>query len=378
MADTADDRPVFEIELTGPDGRPTRTPTRTPTGPRRSSGRPLRTSVGALIGVAGLLAIGVAIAPSLVTDPGDDESSVTATTVPVLPTLPRPVESGTAFETDTTIERGTNPVFEALEPPRTALSGGWIVDLESPRHTTGYTVGSFVLSERSVDALDDDLPRRSTTDHVVGADGFRQRVVITNDPSTRRWRLDIALRLEGRTTTASIVVDLATDVVWLPVGDDEWTTLPGEELARRAGVDSVGEFVRRLQLGPLRSDTRPLWSGITSAGLVEYPGEDDPLAEWTVTIDAGDVPFWSRYALGPLAEAAPLPDSTPVEFTAYVTSTGVLRRVTAETDFGATTERIDHHVVVLDDPVRIDVPIDVPTPGPVPVEPGAPDTTDGL
>ncbi|MGA1074179.1 MAG: hypothetical protein ACO307_03465 [Ilumatobacteraceae bacterium] len=366
-----DDRPVFEIELSGPDGRPDVR--------HEAASRPARSAASTWFAVGGVAAV-IAIFAVIIADSSDETSTpIAATTVPVLPTLPppddiaaRPDPSGTDPSGNSTSR--TSTVYKSIEPPRAALSGGQIVELESPRHTTGFTVGSFVFSERSVDALDDDLPRRSTTDHVVGIDGFRQRVVVTNDPSTGRYRIDLALRLDGRTTTASILIDLLTDTVWLPVRDDEWTTLSGRELARRVGVDSLADYLRRLQLGPLRSDTRPEWSSGRSIGLVEYPGEDDPLAEWIITVDAGEVPFWSRYALGPLAEAAPLPDSTPVDFSAYVTSTGVLRRVTAETEFGATTERIDHLVVVLDEPVVIDIPApDAERRGP-----DAPDTTDQL
>jgi hypothetical protein len=368
-----DDRPVFEIELTGPAGRPDTS------GCDDAATRPVRSTTSTWFAI-GAVAVGIVIGAVIVADSSDETSGpIAATTVPVLPTLPPPDDvatrpSPTGTSPTGTSPTGTSPVYTSIEPPRTALSGDSIVDLASPRHVGGFSVGSFVLSDRTVDALDDDVPRRSTTDHVVGVDGFRQRVVIINDPSTGRYRIDLALRLDGRTTTASIIVDLLTDTVWLPVRDDEWTTLSGSELARRVGVDSLADYLRRLQLGPLRSDTRPEWSSVRSVGLVEYPGEDDPLAEWTVTVDAGDVPFWSRYALGPLAEAAPLPDSTLVDFTAYVTSTGVLRRVTAETEFGATTERIDHLVVVLDEPVTIDIPT------PVADRRGsdAPDTTDQL
>lgn len=373
----SDDRPVFEIELIGPDGHPTSGPASAPT---PSDGRSVRTRRASLAAAFGAGVIGILIASAVIADDdptGSSTSASVSTTLPVLPTLPRLDELRATDESDPASSAGT--VYKSIRPPRTALSGEPIVDLPTPLHTGGFTVGSFILSDRTVGSLDDALPRRSTTDHVVGADGYRQRVVITNDPTSGRYRLDLVLRLDGRTTTGSIVIDLVDDVVWLPVGTDEWTTVPGDELARRVGYTSMADYVRRLQLGPLRSDTRADWSDVRSNGLVEYPGEDEPLAEWTVTMDAGDVPVWSRYALGPLAEAAPLPDTAPVAFTAYVTSTGVLRRVTAEIEFGATIERVDHRIDLLTQPMRIDLPGPDPgMTGTTTPETSAPDTGDQL
>jgi hypothetical protein len=308
------------------------------------------TGLSALAGIA----LGLVVAVVLLTAGADDDPPATtldpdelsdAITVP--PTLtPRP--EPTAATTPPTSEPTSAP-----GPERVAAS---VATLPARTDADRVPVDGFLLSDGSLAALDTPLPRRSVTDYVVGADGFEQTVTITNDPSTARYLLEFEL---GR-ATQRVVVDLIGGLTYLQPdntgdGSSEWVTIPNDEVAANTGAPDMATFLRNLQLGPIRSDTRGGWELVQANGLVDTTG--DELREWVVVLDATAVPEWARYAFGPSSEAAPLPADTDVGFAVYVAADGSIRRVTGSAEFGSTSQRIAHRIEELDVAPVIELPV---------------------
>lgn len=349
---------IVEVPLAGDES-----PSSGPIGaPRPPADRRRVTGLSALAGVV----IGIVVAVVVVSAGGDDEPPSTtldpdelSSAITVPPTL-APVTEPTLPPVPG--ERAPADVGDADGGPVTDLAvvAASVATLPSRVELDLQPPDGFRLSDGSVAALEAPLPRRSVTEYVVGVDGFEQVVTISNDPETGRYLLEFDFGGEVQ----SVIVDLVGGTTYLEELPGEWATIANEEVAANTGAPDLATFLRNLQLGPIRSDTRPAWELIRANGLVETPDGED-LREWIVVLDAAAVPEWARYAFGPGSEAAPLPDNTWVGYAVYVARDGGIRRVTGSAEFGVTSQRIVHRIDVLDDPPAIDLPLVEPTVPPV-------------
>lgn len=333
--------PAFEILLSGDTPSAATDPDRPPPDWRK------------LVAVSGLagVAIGVVVVVILLSSASEGQPAATtlapdelASALTVPPTL-TPVT-----EPAVTLPGGPAPTF-ATEPEVVAAT----VEILTSREPDRTGRAGFRLSDGSLAALDAPLPRRSVTEQIVGVDGFEQTVTITNDPATGRYLLEIDFGVGVQ----RIVVDLPGGLTYVAGDDDTWATIPNEEIATSAGAPDMATFLRTMQLGPLRSDTRDAWALVQVNGLVgDTP--DEALGEHVVVIDAAAVPEWARYAFGPQGEA-PQSDDVLVGYAVYVAEDGSIRRVTGSTPYGATTQRVVHRIDDLDAPPEIDLPVVEPS-----------------
>lgn len=338
--------PIVEIPLAG-DGEAPADPAR----PDRPA--PNWRKVTGLSALAGVL-VGIAVAVVIATG-GDDETPPETTLDPddlssaitVPPTL-TPVTDPSA-----TLPPTPGDGAPSVEPPTDVELVADSVDTLPPQAGTIPQPDTFRLSDGSLAALDAETARRSITDYVVGVDGFEQTVTITNDPTTGRYLLEFDFGGE----VEPVVVDLPGGLTYLrpEAGADEWATIPNDEVADNTGAPDMETFLRNLQLGPIRSDTRDAWELVRRNGLVDTSGSED-LTEWIVVLDAAAVPEWARYAFGPGAEAAPLPSNTKIGYAVYVSRDGSIRRVSGSAEFGVTSQRIVHRIEELDVPPTIELP----------------------
>ena len=312
------------------------------------------TAISALAGVALGLAVAIVVLtagadddpPEATLDP--DELSDAITVPPTLTPMTAPL---------TTEPTSTGPAT----PPASRQPGAMVFDLDLvaasvetlPARPDADVEPSdgFGLSDGSLAALDAPLARRSVTDHVVGVDGFEQTVTITNEPTTGRYEIEFDIG----DATQRVVIDLLGGLTYVPAGSSGWQTFPNDEIAASVGATDMATFLRNLQLGPIRSDTRNDWELVQSNGIVDAAGEE--LREHVVVLDATAVPEWSRYAFGPNSEAAPLPGNTKVGFAVYVASDGSIRRISGSAEYGSTIQRIVHHIEKLDTPTMIELPV---------------------
>lgn len=359
--------PVVEIPLAG-DAAPTE-----PHGGDRPA--PNRRTVAGWSVLAGVV---VAIVVAVVVSTGGDEEASTPTTLD-------PDELASAITVPPTLTPVTDPPVtlpavpgqppaDAEPPTDVALVAGSVETLP-PLTGTVPQPDTFRLSDGSLAALDAPLARRSVTEYVVGVDGFEQTVTITNDPTTGRYLLEFDFGGE----VEPVIIDLIGGLTYVRADAEveEWVTIPNDEVAANTGAPDMATFVRNLQLGPIRSDTRDAWQLVRSNGLVETPGPDD-LREWIVVLDAAAVPEWARYAFGPGSEAAPLASNTKIGYAVYVGRDGSIHRVSGSSEFGVTSQRIVHTIEELDDPPVIELPTSEPSTGePSTGEPstGEPSTT---
>ncbi|MFP5486895.1 MAG: hypothetical protein ACLGHQ_01125, partial [Acidimicrobiia bacterium] len=296
--------------------------------------------------------------PDATVDPDDLASALTVP--PTLTPVTEPVVTLPPYP-GAPIERGLD------EPSLVAAS------VETLPPLTGTTIpqpDTFRLSDGSLAALDAPLARRSVTDHMIGVDGFDQTVTITNDPSTGRYLLEV----DTGTANEQVTIDVQGGLTYVEVAPGEWVTEANDVIAERIGAPDLATFLRDLQLGPIRSDTRDAWTLVQQNGIVAG-GRGEPLGEWVVVLDAAAVPEWARYAFGPTGDAPPVPGTTPVGFAVYVGANGAIRRVTGSTEYGATEQRIVHRIEELDEPPVIELP-DVATEPPV-TEPPVTEPVDG-
>lgn len=348
-AGPARDRPVgesrTEVPLAGPD--PTRPEPADPAGLGREA--PNWRKIVGLSALAGAV-LGIVVAVIMLGGRDDDRDQPAATT--------DPDDLSAAIAVPATLTPVTEPPATTLAGPRRGATGlteaarvaASVVTL-APEPGVDAEVGSgFRLSGGSLAALDSPLARRSVTDHVVGADGYLQKVTITNDPATGRYLLEV--ERDGEIET--VVTDLPGGVTYVEIQPGEWTTIPNQDVADAFGLVDMATFLRAMQLGPIRSDLHDSWELAEANSLVDSGGEK--LREWIVVLDAAAVPEWARYALGPGGEAAPLPGNTPIGYAVYVAEDGSIRRVSGSAEFGATTQRIVHEIVELDSPPVIELP----------------------
>ena len=306
------------------------------------------TGISALAGIV----LGLAVAIVVLTASSDD--------VPPVTTLD-PDELSDAITVPPTLTPVTEPaVVVPATPLASAPSGALSTDLDLVAASVETLPGrpdadvepdGFRLSDGSLAALDTPLARQSVTDYVVGVDGFEQTVTITNDPATGRYLIEFDLG----DATQHVVIDLLGGLTYLESPPGEWWTTPNDEIAASAGATDMATFVRNLQLGPIRSDTRDAWERVLQNGIVDAPGEG--LREYVVVLDATAVPEWARYAFGPGGDAAPLPGNTKVGFAVYVAADGSIRSVSGAAEYGATSQRIVHHIEELDTPPVIELPV---------------------
>lgn len=331
--------PVVEVPLDGQGDATSR-----PSGP--GDPRPNWRKVAGLSALAGIV-LGIAVSVAVLSS-DDDAQPPTATvhpdelaaTITVPPTL--------TPDSSATVPAASAPTpTVATDVERVAAS----VETLPVRREVAEQRG-FFLSDGSLAALDTPLPRRSVTEYVVGVDGFEQTVTITNDPATRRYLLE--LEVGGEPQRA--IVDLAGGLTHAESAPGEWIAIPNDELAANAGAADMATFVRNLQLGPIRSDTRQAWELVRANAFVEVPDGTDDVREWIVVLDAAAVPEWARYAFGPASEAAPLPSDTKIGFAVYVAEDGSIRRVSGSAEFGATSQRVVHRIDELDAAPVIELP----------------------
>jgi hypothetical protein len=319
--------PVVEVPLAGPDG-PEPEAIGHPTTGRRTTG------VAAMVGLVVGLVLGV-VGTILWSD--DEPSSVAPTTteddpatITVPPTLPPITEPPTPQE----LFADTVVTLPSLDVDMATISAG------------------YELSDDSLAALDETRPRRSVTEYEVGAGGFEQTVTITNDPTTGRYLLEFDFGGPAQ----RVVIDIEGGTTYVSDPGGIWSAIPNDEVIAGTGFEDMATFVRRLQLGPIRSDTRDAWRFVRANTLVETAAGTDALREHVVVLDAAAVPEWARYAFGPAGEAPPIADGGLVGFAVYVTATGEIRQVIGSGAYGATTQRIVHRIEALAEPPTIDLP----------------------
>ena len=346
------DLPAFEVPLSGDDaGDPSDGgEERPPTNWRKVAG------LSSLAGVA----LGIVASVVILTGGGDDDEDTAPTTtldpdelsasITVPPTLP-PFSTTPVDDEPTATTSQTRALFD---PEDVAASVATLPPLPGdPNDIVGYQ-----LSDGTMSGLDADVPRRSVTEYAVGLDGFEQVVTITNDDLGR-----YLLEFDYGRDQQGVIVDLPGGRTYAQIEDSRWTVLDNDDIAQASDVPDMATFVRNLQLGPLRSDTRDEWVSVTPGPLVA--GDDgETWREHVVVLAADAVPEWARYVLGPDGEAAPFPDGAAVGFAAYLNEGGALRRVTGSAEFGSTEQRIVHTIEVLDEAPAIDLPdpelVDVP------------------
>lgn len=312
------------------------------------------TPAGLLIALMALVAVTLAVVSAVLFDDGagappvatiDPDELAAAITVP--PTLaPRPVETSPAATPAT-----ATPAPEEGGLDRARLVAASVETLPPLTGTTVPQPDTFRLSDGSLTALDAPVARRSVTDHTIGAAGFNQTVTIINDPTAGRYRIDLVSGAQS----VRVIVDVPGGTTYIETAPDDWATEPNDVIAERTGAPDIETFLRNLQLGPIRSDTRDAWTLVQDNPLVAGT-RGEPQREWLVVIDASAVPEWARYAFGPGADAAPLPLSTLIGYAVYVGPNGSIRRVTGETEYGATVQRIIHRIDELDEPPVIELP----------------------
>lgn len=338
--------PVVEVPLDG-EGGATSGPSR-PGDPRPDWRKVV--GLSALGGIALGIAVSVAVLssdddaapPTTTVDP--DELAATITVPPTLtpatvPAVTLPAVPGASAPT-LTVQTDVERVAASVET------------LPARRDTAAEPREGFGLSDSSLAALDTPLPRRSVTQYVVGVDGFEQTVTITNDPATERYLLELDVGGEPQRA----IVDLAGGLTHAESAPGEWVAIPNDELAANAGAADMATFLRNLQLGPIRSDTRDAWELVRASSFVEVPDGAADLREWIVVLDAAAVPEWARYAFGPGSEAAPLPSDTKIGFAVYVAEDGSIRRVSGSAEFGATNQRVVHRIEELGAAPVIELP----------------------
>lgn len=294
--------------------------------------------------------------PATTLDPDELASAITVppTLTPVTePTVTLPPAPGT-------------PTGPSLDEP--ALVAASVATLPPLTGTTVPQLDTFRLSDGSLAALDTPAPRRSVTDHKIGVDGFDQTVTITNDPTSGRYLLE---RVAGGLRD-HLIIDIPGGLTYVEVAPDQWVTESNDAIAAQVGSPDMATFLRKLQLGPIRSDTRDAWTLLQDNALVEA-ADRELVREWVVVLDATSVPEWARYVFGPGGEAAPIPSDTLVGYAVYVSPNGTIRQVSGATAYGATEQRIVHRIEELDEPLAIELP-DVPTEPALgePVSPPAP------
>lgn len=372
--------PQFEIPLAG-DG-PLRDRHHEGGGDDTSNGSARRPDWRRLTGgsaVAGVV-LGIVVATVLLTSGDDEGGDPTATTVgldDLASALTVPPTLTPVTEPAVTLPRYPGAPVER-DPGDPGVVAASVETLPPLPLDPTIPPDAFRLSDGSLAALDAAVAWRSTTDHTIGVDGFEQTIAITNDPGTERYLIELG---PGGETVQSFVVDLRGGFTYAEVEPGEWATESNESIAERAGAPDMATFLRNLQLGPIRSDTREAWTLVQSSALVEGPGPE-PWREWIVVLDAAAVPEWARYAFGPTGDAPPLPGGTLVGYAVYVDEGGSIRGVNGATAYGATTQRTVHRIEQLDEAPVIDLPVlDEPAREPIgePVTPpdarSAPSTT---
>ena len=351
--DVGDRSPAGEL---GRDGPNTSGPTHdiaTPSPSRRPPRRVGQRGIAALSGLVGL-ALGVTgttlvfrlssgdVGPDAADLPAASTDSITVppTLAPVLDPTDRDISTG-------------EPEDSAGRSPQEVVAATVITLAPRPDVELDAVSAGYLLSDGSLAELDTPRSRRSVTEYVAGSGGFRQTVTITNDPTTQRYRLDF----DFGGPVQRVVVDLIGDATYVSDGSGNWSVVPNDEVVDGTDAPDMATFLRRLQLGPIRSDTADRWMLTRPNPLVDPPEGGDALREYIVVMEADAVPEWARYALGPSSEAPPVGKGTLIGFAVYVSADGSIRIVTGSSDFGTTTERITHRIEMLDEPPEIDLPM---------------------
>lgn len=363
MTERASDVPHVEIVLDGDDRDHDRDQPDRPHEPgARRFGAP--TPAGLVLALMALAAVTLAVVAAVLVGDGagappvatiDPDELAAAITVP--PTLaPRPVETSSPSTPGPSTPAPSTPAPSTPAPEAGRLDRARLVaaSVETLPPLTGTTVpqpDTFRLSDGSLTALDAPVARRSVTEHTIGAAGFSQTVTIINDPTTGRYEIELASG--GR--SVRVIVDVPGGTTFIETTPDDWATEPNDVIAARTGAPDIDTLLRSLQLGPIRSDTRDAWTLVQDSPLVAG-ARGEPQREWLVVIDASAVPEWARYAFGPVGDAAPLPLSTLIGYAVYVGPNGSIRRVTGETEYGATVQRIVHRIDDLVEPPVIELP----------------------
>ena len=300
----------------------------------------------AVAGAVGVV-VGVGVAFGTLASDADDAPP---------PTTLDPAELGAALTVPPTLTPVTQP--EVTLPP---YPGAPVVkDLDDPAAVADSVVTlpsrraapptGFELSAASLAALDAPVPRRSVTEHVVGVDGFEQTVTITSDPDRGRYLIE----LDVGAAVQRFVVDVPGGVMYVADADGSWVAVPTDGVG--ADAPDIETFLRNMQLGPIRTDTRDRWALARANGIVD---DADGLREWVVVLDAAAAPEWSRYAFGPQAEAPPSDDAL-VGYTVYVDAGGAIRRLSGSVAYGTTTQRVVHRIEELPVAPDIELPVIVP------------------
>lgn len=304
------------------------------------------TGLGIAIGVIVLTSGSESDAEPPTTGPSDPagEPADRITTPPTLAplgTLPRP-----EITTAPTLDDGPlatssqdRTLFDTVEPP----------EYPGARDVTPSELDRYDLAT-AVTGLAEDLPRRSETQLELGRAGFVLDVTIERDPARNRYRLTFGFR--GRTEVA--IVDNATGSTYVDPGTDDWQIVANEEIIADSSATTVNEYFDRLLLGPIRPGT---WNeAATSEGGVVVVDDVGPARRFDVAVSGDLVPEWQLYEFGPVNEFTAADRPSSLDYAVYVDDLGRVAQVNGVASVGTVAQLVQHRLVHLDEPVRIDLP----------------------
>lgn len=209
----------------------------------------------------------------------------------------------------------------------------------------------------AVVGFDGDVPRRSTTNVVLGQGGFELDAVILRDPVSDRYEIEI--EVGGRPERA--IVDVETRTIYLSGDGERWFAHTMAPDVDRSGPLPLGELYRMLLDGPLRADTI-FDAEVVRTGTVELDAGRRAQA-FRVALPAAEIPLWRLYHFAPAAEFDPADLPTSMVYDVYINDdTQVLVGLSA---IGNVAQLVQHRVELLPERVGIELPdagsIDPPT-----------------
>ncbi len=340
------DAVVVDVPLTGDDDatRP------------RGDDEPPTTHWRRLVGVA--LAAGVALGVVVASvrlatgDGGDDadstptgEQGVVAITTPPtlrpLETLPPPASiaaDGEAANGPFTRPASPEPVVVPTYPPASdaALS-----------ENVEYDIGAAIARN------DDDVARRSDTHVELGYGGYVLDVTIERDPEHDRYRVVF----ESSDSSEEVIVDVATDTTYINPGTENEVTIPNDDILAPGDTD-IRDYFDGLLRGPLRAETFDA-AATRGRGIVTIDGVGDA-REFVSYVDGDLVPEWQIYSFGPVGEFRPSDRPALLEYAVYVDEAGRIVQVDGVAMLDNVPQLVQHRMTVLDDPVAINLPGELP------------------
>lgn len=277
-------------------------------------------------------------APSLV---GADPSTQITTPPTLSPLDPIPAPDGAA----------TGPARPGAPARDASLLDQVVVPTLPTRPTGGDTIpaGSFDLG-RAVSTLATDVARRSSTRLELGVGGYLREFTFRRDPSTNRFEFT-----DGQVLW---IVDVTSGLTYLGLsapGEQRFVSQDNARVADYFGAESIGVFMNRLLIGPLRPDT--IDSATSTPGAVAVLDDGaTPVMAYTVELPGSAVPEWQLYALGPTDEFLPSDRPDRLTYTVYVDAANHIRRIVGLADLGGIPQLVVHDIETLTEPTTIELP----------------------